>query len=180
MIIGLAGRINCGKDTLADYLVDKHNYIKLRFSQPLKDGCAAMFGFTQDQVNNDKETKDEFWGVTPRLVLQFIGTEVFREKINEIIPVGGDFWVKTLAKKLNDKDDFVIADVRFQNEVDMIKSKGGTVVRIIRENGLKDSHVSEESCDALQGCISISNNATKEDLYKGLENILSIVKECMS
>ena len=38
-----------------------------------------MFGFTEDQVFGDaKDVIDPVWGVTPRLVLQVLGTELMQ------------------------------------------------------------------------------------------------------
>ncbi|TXI35211.1 MAG: hypothetical protein E6Q53_00230 [Candidatus Moraniibacteriota bacterium] len=37
VIIGIAGEIACGKDTVGKYLAEKHGALSLRFSQPLRD-----------------------------------------------------------------------------------------------------------------------------------------------
>jgi len=48
MIIGICGLIGSGKDTIADYLVKEHNFIKLSFADKLKDCVAEMFDWNRD------------------------------------------------------------------------------------------------------------------------------------
>ena len=40
MIIGICGLIGSGKGTVADILVENHNFEKLSFADKLKDGVA--------------------------------------------------------------------------------------------------------------------------------------------
>ena len=40
MIIGICGLIGSGKDTIADYLVEQHNFQKMSFADKLKDAVA--------------------------------------------------------------------------------------------------------------------------------------------
>jgi hypothetical protein len=78
----------------------------------------------------------------PRTLLQWWGTD-FRRKQDPL------YWVKRLDKKLKDHAPEValISDVRFRNEVDYIKSRGGFVVECIR-TGEPDVHVEEHSSEA--------------------------------
>jgi hypothetical protein len=91
MIIGITGLIGSGKGTVADILVEEHNYIKLSFADKLKDGVATVFGWDRAMLEGDtvesrqwRETVDEFWTnetgreITPRLVLQEFGTDCMR------------------------------------------------------------------------------------------------------
>jgi hypothetical protein len=65
--------------------------------------------------------------LTPRWVLQYWGTEVCRRSFHD------DIWIASLENKLrNSKDDIVISDCRFPNEIQSIKAAGGIVVRIVR------------------------------------------------
>ena len=79
MIIGVLGKKRSGKDTTGDYLVANKNFVKYSFANPIKRGAMELFGFTEDQVFGDaKDEIDPTWGITPRLVLQIMGTEVFQ------------------------------------------------------------------------------------------------------
>ncbi len=48
MIIGICGLIGSGKDTIAEYLIKEHNYIKLSFADKLKDSVATMFDWDRE------------------------------------------------------------------------------------------------------------------------------------
>ena len=91
MIIGIAGLIGSGKGTVADILVEQHNFTKISFADKLKDGVASSFGWNRELLEGDtdesrawRETVDEFWTketgreITPRLVLQEFGTDCMR------------------------------------------------------------------------------------------------------
>ena len=56
MIIGVCGFIGCGKDTVADYLVNFHEYRRESFADSLKDSVAAVFGW--DKIMLEGRTKE--------------------------------------------------------------------------------------------------------------------------
>ena len=136
MIIGICGLIGSGKDTIANHLVDYHDFYKTSFADKLKDAVAQMFDWDRDMLEGKsadsrawREQPDHFWTqetgfeVTPRLVLQKFGTECMRQGFFDGI------WVSLVKKKIQDnpKTNWVLPDTRFPNEVDMIKSVGGDV-----------------------------------------------------
>jgi hypothetical protein len=102
-LIGLVAPKQSGKDTIGDYLCGKYSFKKYNFADPLKEGVRKIFGFTEEQLyGNEKEIIDPFWGVSPREVLQKMGTEVFQYEVPKTIPelndVGRSFWVKCFEK----------------------------------------------------------------------------------
>lgn len=144
-IIGLTGKKGSGKDTVADYLVKHHGFVKLSFAAPLKEICSILFGFTESQMNDHtlKETVDSRWGVSPRQVLQFVGTSLFRNGMEKLIPEMKDnFWIEIMKRKIeetvktvryrskyeNDNayvvpyypEKIVITDIRFDNEAKLV------------------------------------------------------------
>lgn len=141
MIIGFVGLIGAGKDTAADYLVNYHGFRRDSFANTLKDAVAAVFGW--DRILLEGRTKearawreqvDTWWAnrlnmpnLTPRLMLQLWGTEVCRNGFHD------DIWIASLENKMRKtKDNIVISDVRFPNEIKAIHNAGGIVVRIKR------------------------------------------------
>ena len=178
-VIGITGRKYNGKDTIGKLFVDEFGFTQLAYADPLKDVCKNIFGFDNDQLyGNKKEVVDDFWKVTPRKVLQFVGTNLFREQTHQVIPhVGKDLWVQVMKKKIldglknNPTAKFVVTDVRFQNEADLIKELGGIVIRVTRDsvNDYIDSHQSESMIDGLNVDCDVKNNGTIEELYNNVK-----------
>ena len=141
MIIGVCGFIGSGKDTIADYLVNIHEFRRESFANTLKDAVSHVFGWNREllegrtkQAREWREQVDPWWSdrlkmpkLTPRWVLQYWGTEVCRAGFHD------DIWIASLENKLrNSTDDIVISDCRFPNEIRSIKAAGGVVVRVTR------------------------------------------------
>jgi len=138
MIIGLLGFAGSGKGTAADILVSK-GFIKESFADPVKDAVAAIFGWERTLLEGDtkesrdfREKRDEFWSdkfgyeVTPRYMLQLMGTEAGRDTFNK------DLWIHSLEQRANRNKFTVVADVRFPNECDFIRRVNGFIVRVVR------------------------------------------------
>ena len=185
MIIGICGLIGSGKGTVADILVNTHKFTKISFADKLKDGVASVFGWDRKMLEGDtdesrqwRELKDDFWSnetkmeVTPRLVLQLFGTDCMRNGFDDGI------WVSLVKKELLDNPgrNYVIPDVRFANEVDMIRDVGGEVWEIKRgpdpewlieykTNGKEPKvHASEWKWIKSKKDLVIKNNSTLDEL----------------
>ena len=141
MIIGVCGFIGSGKDTIADYLTNFHGFRRESFANSLKDAVAYVFGWDRTMLEGRTKTArewreqvDPWWAerlnmpnLTPRWVLQYWGTEVCRKAFHD------DIWIASLENKLrNSRDDIVISDCRFPNEIKSIKEAGGIVIRVKR------------------------------------------------
>lgn len=140
LIIGVSGFIGAGKDTLANHLTTFHHFKKMSFASSLKDVVSAVFSWDREMLEGAtktsrewREQRDEWWSnrlgrdITPRWVLQYWGTEVCRMGFHN------DIWIASLEYKLTQtKDDVVISDVRFPNELNSIKNVGGITIRVNR------------------------------------------------
>ena len=141
MIIGICGFIGSGKDTVADYLTNFHGFRRESFANSLKDAVAQVFGWDRimlegrtTQAREWREQVDPWWAerlnmpnLTPRWILQYWGTEVCRRAFHD------DIWIASLENKLrNSKDNIVISDCRFPNEIKSIKAAGGLIVCVER------------------------------------------------
>lgn len=149
MIVGLCGFISSGKSTAANILIDNHGFTRLAFADPLKDACSKIFGWPRELLEGDtsnsrdfREKVDTFWStelgydITPRQALQVLGTEAGREIFGE------NLWTASLKQKILDKkkkdailrqtSNIVITDVRFPNEIMMLKSLGAKIVEVSR------------------------------------------------
>jgi hypothetical protein len=141
MIIGICGLIGSGKDTIADYLQNIHQFRRESFAHTLKDAVASVFGWDRELIEGRtrssrewREQVDPWWAerlgmpnLTPRYVLQVWGTEVARRGFHN------DIWIASLENKLRKTtDDVVISDCRFPNEIAAIRRAGGQVIRVHR------------------------------------------------
>ena len=139
MIIGICGLIGSGKGTVADILVDQ-GFKKVSFADKLKDGVSTIFGWDRAMLEGDtdesrtwREQRDDFWSsetkmeVTPRLVLQLFGTDCMRNGFDDGV------WVSLLKKTILDSPgNYVVPDVRFENEIAMLRDIGGEVWEVQR------------------------------------------------
>jgi hypothetical protein len=141
MIIGVCGLIGSGKDTIADYLVNFHEFRRESFANTLKDAVSSVFGWDRTMLEGRtkaarewREEVDMWWAerldmptLTPRWVLQYWGTEVCRKGFHD------DIWIASLENKLrNSSDNIVISDCRFPNEIQSIRNAGGKIVWVRR------------------------------------------------
>jgi hypothetical protein len=141
MIVALCGLIGAGKDTAADYLIERHSFKKLSFAGALKDAVSVVFNWDRQMLEGStkesrewRESIDQWWAgrlnlphLTPRFVLQYFGTDLFRNHFHN------DIWIASLENKLlSAKGNIVITDCRFKNELELFGKLGGHVVRIKR------------------------------------------------
>lgn len=150
MIIGLCGKKQSGKSTVAKFLLER-GFHEVSWAYPLKEIIGReLFGLNDDQLYGSEAAKEAIipdWGYSSRQILQLVGTECFRKVIRD------DFWVvlgkRRLLELASRGMDVVISDCRFPNEMEAIKSIGGTTLRIIKEGQVSvDSHPSENSLNS--------------------------------
>jgi len=142
MIVGLLGFIGSGKGTAGDILKDL-GFQQVSFAKGVKDVAAEMFDWPRHLLEGDteesrewREQPDKFWSkefgkeFSPRQALQLMGTEVGRDVFHT------DFWVIKLKNymKKHYGTNFVITDVRFENEIKFLKEQGGILIEVQRGN----------------------------------------------
>ena len=147
---------------------------------------------------------------TPRFLLQFIGTNLFRNQLhpeiwvnslmNEYKPLYG---YQTTNSKITIGDisipipgldidkrvfpNFIITDMRFPNEMDAVKKRGGITIRVNRPCDIcggsgyhkmscpvskSGEHESEIALDSAEFGYTINNNGTIEELIEKVRKIL--------
>jgi hypothetical protein len=135
MLVGILGLKGSGKDTIGNYLIENYNFEKIAYAGALKDAICCVFGWDRnmmegatDESRKWREETDPYWGFSPREMMQRIGTDLFRKQIKD------DIWIKSLKLKLEKMtQNVVITDCRFNNEIDVIKEKGGIIILVERE-----------------------------------------------
>ena len=183
MLVGICGKAGSGKDTVGDYLVKEYHFKKISLADPIKRLVEDVFVLDKHTVYDRvaREQPLEKWpGWTVRKLLQFIGTELFREKIDDAI------WVKSLWYRIceDQGNNYVVSDVRFPNELQYFKdcSLKSNIpfmsIKIVREGcngivGLK-GHASEAY--DLETQYVLENNGTFEHLYYKLDKLFGFSK----
>lgn len=171
-LIGLVGFARSGKSTATAALIERHNFIRVRFAQPLKDMLRAI-GLSEAQIDGNLKTEPSVLlsGQTPRHAMQTLGTEWGRDCIHQ------DFWINLWRRQARDILDeggsVVIDDCRFENEAKAIIEFGGEVWRIIRP-GLKidATHSSESEQTKIDTKVILHNDGSIEDLAKAISSEL--------
>jgi len=176
---GLAGRIGSGKSTVAEYLCRVHGYTEYSFAQPLKKGIQLIFRLSDVQMYGavEKHEVDPRWKVTPRYLMQQIGTELFRTNLTKYMNVS-NIWIQNFHRwwKYNGiLGPVVVSDCRFQDEMDALRKVGLNVYRITRptiKHTVMGGHSSETQQDTLVFDKEIANNGTIEQLWKTIEKLI--------
>ena len=154
MIIGLVGKADSGKTTVANYLVFKYGFTRVGFADALREWLGLM---VPEVINHPKPTLPKI-----RRLLQMAGTELMR---------GYDLnhWIEQWQKRTAHLTNVVCDDVRFVNELLTIQSSG-VVWQITRPNvgliGTAGVHSSEISLDGVAFSTVLNNDCGKEQLYE--------------
>ena len=201
IVIGICGFIGSGKDTLADYLVKEYDFLKISFGSTVKDVISSIFGWRRDLLEGDTEesrnfrnTVDEFWSkelnipnFTPRMAMQKIATDLFREHFDDGI------WVKIVKRKIMDNKhrNIVIPDCRFQNESKLITDCDGIIINVNRElpewffkyrygktpiEELTNLHQSETSWIKWNFNYVLDNYGTLDEYYTNIKNLVEEIR----
>ena len=140
-LYGIVGLKGSGKDSIAKILLE-HGFERYSFANVLKDLIATLFSWPRHLLEGDtvesrewREKPDEWWSknlnmpeFTPRLALQFIGTDILRQYFHP------DIWILSVENQLRQStsEKIVITDCRFPNEINLIHRLKGKVIQVSR------------------------------------------------
>lgn len=169
-LIGLAGHARCGKSTLASVCA-AHGYTVVHFADPLKDLVAELIGVSRGAIERlkvDRTVKFPLDEASMRVIASKTGIELatvksripFREyTVRELLQTIGTtliryvdptWFIVRLFATLDPDKKYVIADVRFPNEVNEIEYSDGICFYILRPSGIPDPHPSENALSYAQ------------------------------
>jgi hypothetical protein len=172
-IIGITGLYGAGKDTVADIICMM--YPEFGFSKlSLADGVRRVFTqITGEDVPNEytqdwKAQYNSVIGKTNREILEGIGNGL-RESISP------DIWINSLLIQLKRGGNYVIPDVRYENELRAIEQRGGLMIRVVRPDNPTPQTNSASNSD-LSGfdMITIENSGQVGDL---LSKVISVTEQ---
>ena len=137
-LVGFVGFQNCGKNTAA-LVLEELGYKQISFADSLKDCLSVIFQWNRDMLNGItpesrawREQIDVWWAerlgipdFTPRMAMQQVGTNSLRQHFHP------DIWISSVEKKMEcGGGNFVFTDLRYPNEIDLVRRKGGKIIRI--------------------------------------------------
>ena len=182
-IIAICGYKRSGKDTIAEYLTKNYNYNHYKITDKLRKVVQLLFNLNDNDYEKNKEINDDRWDTTPRKIMQFIGTEVFQYKIQELLPnISRNFWIKSLLSDelldniKNNNHKIVISDLRFLHEYENLKQLNIPLVVIkVTNNKIKniDNHISETEHLKIPIDYEIENNGNLQELYDNINKIFN-------
>lgn len=183
MIIGISGKAGSGKDTAAKMLevlyanpnISYEDFANKRyknfadiqivhFADTLKETAQVLFRIGEWETNTQegKKTIINWIGKTVRELLQGIG-QGLRDTIDP------NLWVKILFANTEGWSNYIIADVRYSNEIKAIKERNGILLRIDRKGAGAGNHSSETALDDYKEWdVHIKNNGSIEDLFEAM------------
>ncbi len=176
IIVGLVGIIASGKDTVADYLVDKYQAEKISFSDPLRDVLNRLY-LPIDRAHMS--------GLSQILIDKF----------------GGDLLSRVIAREIekSDKVIFVLPNIRRESDYSALEKFPGFVLvgiktdqkicyeRLIKRNQNSDDQTKTReqfqkdlglSTEVLiphlvdKSSFKLENNGSLDDLYKQADRLI--------
>lgn len=202
-IIGVTGFKGSGKDTVGQFF-EQHGYTVISFADSLKDCVSVVFGWDRTMLEGRspksrkwREENDPWWaeklGVdffSPRLAMTRFGTDIMRQYFHD------DIWIINTERKINQHERVIITDVRFPNEMALIKRLGGKSIRVRRnpepdwtniaklalqgcelsQKYLADNQIHESEWLLLNHSVDyeMENNGSVSDLYRECEKIIHV------
>ncbi len=107
-VLGLLGPAGSGKDLVADWLVEKKNFVKIAFADPMKRFVAQAFSIEKDRLWGPSEKRNEMFDISEVWWFEAIGhfgdaaQEIVQEVLQEGLKVTGYMklhdWLTNLRK----------------------------------------------------------------------------------
>lgn len=149
-IIGISGKIGSGKTTLQRALMEKYPQFERRsFAENVRRNVSLLTGIDIQNMRTSEQKNTIVQGYNKTLgqLLQDVG-EGLREKVHK------DVWVESLFSTFDESSFWIIDDLRYENEIQKIKSLGGVCIRLngdpmeVRKNSTRNlDHSSETALD---------------------------------
>jgi hypothetical protein len=190
-IIGVTGQAGVGKDTFAEYMVKKHNFVRIALADPMKRIARQVWDFSPKQLWGPSEERNKPDGryeredgtfLSPRIALQVMGTEMGRTCYKNT-------WVDLCIRNAREVLDYtetaydpevgvhdrlgglrwagvVVPDCRFYNEIDAIHQAGGKVIRLRRKT----------ATDALK--VGVKNHASEKEQQSIPDGAFDLTIDC--
>lgn len=192
-LIGIMGKKRHGKDTFASRLTSAHGFTRYAFADPMRDALYRLNPLVRieaDEAGPLREAGAEVVGdsvVNLRYLVDRAGWDAAKatREVRRLLQEYGtglrdtthpDVWVDARFTAVDAHlGPVVITDVRFPNEVDAVRSRGGLLVWVDNPNvpDSGDTHPSEVSVSAKDADRVVTNSSTIGDLYRLADAVVS-------
>lgn len=179
IVIGISGKIGSGKDTVAYQIIENFKEKKFKnkkFAFYVKKIVSMMTGISINDIFN-RDIKEKYlddWGMTVGEMFQIFGTDAVRDNLHI------NAWILTLFAN-SKNENIVISDVRFKNEADFVKEKGGILIRLegdpkkLRQHETRNLlHESETDLDDYEGFDIIWKNKPP---ISNLKHLMKLIED---
>lgn len=184
--VAIVGKMGAGKSSLANHLVDVHQYTRVANAGALKELAAMAYGpIDKSETYRVTREDDMAWEqayreqeISGRQVLQGIG-QIVKE-------FDRDFWLKAMVRDMQTKGNgpFVCDDTRFPFEAEFLRERGWIIAKLYVDKEVRAeryerlygraptlaelSHPSETEVDDIVEDIGLSGTEPIEDLVSQL------------
>lgn len=175
-VIGITGKAGSGKDTVA-LMINKllgNKYHIRRYSGKLKEVASILLGVPVEKFEDQEYKKSTLGGewnnITVREFLQTLGTDCVRYGLHD------DAWVIALWNDYKE-GDWIIPDVRFNNEADAITDRRGLIIKVQRPGIKTMDHASENELETIIPHYTIINDGSFFDLEHKTKRMINYLEE---
>lgn len=163
LLIGLAGRPGSGRNTIANYIALKHDFIKVSIEAPIKELVRTLFHHSYKHLDQVKEVVDPCFDISPQNI-----TQAIKQSLQDHIDY--NLWVVAAQRRarsiMTRGVSVVITDVKSNNEACMIRDNGGEMWHVVRPEVKQlrkpgDGVVTPRNDDKI-----VANTTTIGDLYQ--------------
>lgn len=188
MIIGIGHTLRVGKDTAANALVRDLGFKRVAFADTLKDFVLMVDSLVMPSGGSLTVNTSAGRGRIAYMV-HSMGWEQAKDNWPEIRRIlqetglaarktfGENCWIEALEYTMVPGVNYVIPDVRFENEADWVRDIGGKVIKITRPGHYGQGHVSETALSKFEFDDVIENDSSVLELER---KVVDLVKGYMN